>query len=786
MRAVMRSWRWKDYVLGAMALLMLGAAYTSVLIVQRQSQLAAVSRYNLTWLVSQAGLEVSRLYGTVAASLVPGSGIDDDELDLRLAIVENRVQLLQGGEMAEFIAESPDLKKIVADFGKTVAEARRELGDGGNPHRSQHLMQLTSTLSTPIARLAAAANAYSGDMEAKDRRNLSRLFWLFAAILGTITACGLALVGAMTWHNRLLARAQAQAERQNAALHARDSALRARTRQFDAALNNMSQALCMIDAQGTLTVCNVRFVDLFGLGASPPCVGRQATDVFADIAAGQSYHPTMIKSVLRKQARFAAGRISTSFTEEDESGRALAVSQEPMEDGGCVCTFEDITERRRTEAKVRHMAHHDALTGLPNRVWFHSQLTEALAQYETEGEDVTLLCLDLDQFKQVNDVYGHPFGDQLLKIVGARLKHCVREQDVVARLGGDEFAILQVGRSQGDGPATTARRIVQSLCEPYDIEGQAIVIGASVGIALACGPFVQADALLKDADIALYRAKSNGRGTFCFYEAAMGSELRERRQMETDLRRACTSGELRVYYQPLYNVAADEVCGFEALLRWIHPKHGMISPVIFIPIAEEAGLINSIGQWVLEQACADAATWPAGLKVAVNLSPTQVCSPGLVATVEQALRQSGLAPSRLELEITESALLKNSNTVLATLHELRALGSRLVLDDFGTGYSSLSYLHSFPFSKVKIDRSFVQDMIPQSHAEAIINAVINLAGCLGMTTTAEGVETDVQLERLRKAGCTEIQGYLIDRPQPVHLIHRWFPREARLLQLVVS
>ena len=286
MRALIRSWGWKDFVLGAMALLMLGAAYTSVLIVRRQAQLSAVSRYNLTWLVSQAGLEVSRLYGTVAASMVPGSGIDDDELDLRLAIVENRVGLMHSGEIADFIATSgdPDLKAIVTNFGKTIADARREFANTADPLRQKHLMDLISSLNVPIARLAAAGYAYSSDMEAHDRQALSRLHWLFATILGTITAFGLMLVAALTWHNRLLAKAQAQAERQNTALHARDTALQARTQQFDAALNNMSQALCMIDAHGMLTVCNVRFVDLFRLGHSSACVGRHVSDVFATIA----------------------------------------------------------------------------------------------------------------------------------------------------------------------------------------------------------------------------------------------------------------------------------------------------------------------------------------------------------------------------------------------------------------------------------------------------------------------------------------------------------------------
>jgi diguanylate cyclase (GGDEF)-like protein len=781
-----QSWRWKDCILGAMALLMLGAAYTSVLIVRRQTALAAMSRYNLTWLVSQAGLEVSRLYGTVAASLVPGSGIDEDELDLRLSIVENRLEILRSGEIAEFIRASPDLTAIVSNFQNVITEARKELTDSAGPHRTERLMHLTSSLNTPIARLAAAANAYSADMEAKDRRDLNTLHWLFSAILATITVCGLALVVAMTWHNRLLARAQAQAERQNAALLARDMALRTRNQQFDAALNNMSQALCMIDATGLLTVCNVRFTELFKLGAKGAYLGRQAKDVFADIAGTQAYHPSMIGSIMLKQARFAEDRVSVSFTEEDEAGRALAVSQVPMADGGWVSTFEDITERRRTEAQVRHMAHHDALTDLPNRVWFHDKLSEALVQYEADGAHVALLCLDLDQFKQVNDVYGHPFGDQLLQMVGGRLEGCVRDCDVVARLGGDEFAILQLGSAQPDAAQTTAHRIVRALGEPYEIDGQHIVIGASVGVAVPSAPSVMADALLKEADIALYRAKSNGRGTYCVYEEAMGSELRARRQMETDLRSACAAGELKVFYQPIFALEPNQVCGFEALLRWDHPQHGMIPPGVFIPIAEEAGLIGAIGQWVLERACSDAASWPVGLKVAVNLSPMQVSSPGLAAIVEQALAQSGLAAARLELEITESALLNNSHAVLATLRELSGLGLRLVLDDFGTGYSSLSYLHAFPFSKVKIDRSFVHHMAPQSHSEAIVRAVISLATCLGMTTTAEGVETHEQLDRLRQAGCTEIQGFLIDRPQPLSVIGRWFPVRPPLLQLVAS
>jgi diguanylate cyclase (GGDEF)-like protein/PAS domain S-box-containing protein len=768
-----RSRRWQDFVLAVMALLLMAAAYTSVLIVQRQTTLATMSRYNLTWLVSQAGLEVSRLRGTIASSLIPGSDVDHDELDLRLAIVENRVELMSDGDLAEFIASSRELDQIVTSFRRAIRQAREELDHATSPDQYRKLLKLIEGQITPIAHLTAAANAFSGDMEAQDRRDLNYLHWLFAAILFATTLCGLALVAAVSWRNRLLARTQQQVRQQNAALQERDGELEVRNQRFDAALNNMPQALCMADAGGRLVVCNARFVSLFGLHPGDIEFGRDISEVFQSAVSRGSCQSSLINSIQTKQAHFAREGVSGTFTVEDATGCALAVFQEPMPDGGWVATFEDITERRRTEARINHIAHHDGLTGLPNRVQFHSKLHDALKGFELSGVSVAVLCLDLDRFKQVNDVYGHPFGDQLLKIVGARLSRCVRECDVVARLGGDEFAILQAGAAQPRSAETTALRVIQDLSAPYDINGQHVVIGASVGIGIAAEPSVDADILLKNADIALYRAKSEGRGTHCFYHAEMGIQLRRRRDMEDDLRAAQERMEFRAYYQPLYALALDRVCGFEALIRWEHPERGLVLPAEFIPIAEETGLIGSIGEWILRQACADAATWPADTKVAVNLSSIQFGDPQLVSVVENVLQSTCLKPGRLELEITESLLLQNSPSVMSMLGDLRKLGVRLVLDDFGTGYSSLSYLQAFPFDKVKIDRSFVQQMSPQSNCEAIVKAIVNLATCLGMTTTAEGIETKEQLEQLRHIGCTEVQGYLIDRPRPVVAVNRW-------------
>jgi diguanylate cyclase (GGDEF)-like protein/PAS domain S-box-containing protein len=425
---------------------------------------------------------------------------------------------------------------------------------------------------------------------------------------------------------------------------------------------------------------------------------------------------------------------------------------------------EDVTESKRAQAQIAHLAHYDILTDLPNRALFKESLQAALARSERSGEGAAVLCVDLDHFKTVNDTLGHPVGDALLQAVASRLRSCVREDDSVARLGGDEFAIVQSGARLPQSASHLAARVVEIMSEPFQLNGHTVVIGASVGVALSPTDSSDPDELLKMADMALYRAKAEGRGGFHFFEKHMDERLQTRRQMELDLRRALVAGEFELHFQPLMNLRDDRVVACEALVRWRHPVRGLVSPAEFIPLAEEIGLIVPLGDWVLREACRQASFWPDDISVAVNISAVQFRNRNLVASVFQALSASGVQPNRLELEITESVMLENNAANLALLHQLRELGVRIAMDDFGTGYSSLSYLRSFPFDKIKIDQSFVRDLPHEKDARAIIKAMASIGASLGMSITAEGVETQAQLDELRLQGCDQIQGYLISRP----------------------
>jgi diguanylate cyclase (GGDEF)-like protein len=411
------------------------------------------------------------------------------------------------------------------------------------------------------------------------------------------------------------------------------------------------------------------------------------------------------------------------------------------------------------------MATHDALTDLPNRVRFRETIQQALTGAD-RAERFAVLCLDLDRFKSVNDTLGHPIGDAVLREVAERLQRCVEPTDTVTRLSGDEFAIVRRVLNQPTDATHLAMRLIETIGEPFDVGGQQVVIGTSVGIAIGPSDGEDPDRLLRNADMALYRAKANGRGTYHFFQPEMDAQMQARRVLELELRTALAAGEFEVYYQPLVNLDTNKVAGFEALVRWNHPKRGMLLPDEFISVAEEIGLIGPLGEWVLRAACIQAVTWPRPLTIAVNLSPVQFRSGNLALAVVAALGASGLAPSRLELEITESVLLQDTTATIEALHQLRGLGVRISMDDFGTGYSSLSYLRSFPFDKIKIDRSFVAELGKNSDCVAIVRAVTGLGSSLGMATTAEGVETKEQLDMLRAEGCSQVQGFLFSHPRP--------------------
>ncbi|MFK4685449.1 bifunctional diguanylate cyclase/phosphodiesterase [Bradyrhizobium diazoefficiens] len=531
---------------------------------------------------------------------------------------------------------------------------------------------------------------------------------------------------------------------------------------LDTALENMSQGLCMFDADGKIMLFNERYAAMLRR-TDIALTGRLLVDVLREEQAKGQWQGDADEFFARLVIDAREGRTTSQVV--NRFGRSIRVVNQPMQGGGWVATFEDITEWLEAQAKISHMARHDALTGLPNRVLFHEQLEQGLRRTGS-GDQLAVLCLDLDHFKDINDSLGHPIGDALLKEVGRRLKATVGESDTVARLGGDEFAVVQIGRSEEAAARCLAGRLVEVISAPYEIDDHQIVIGVSIGISLSPQDGSNADELLKNADLALYRAKADGRGTYRFFETGMDARAQARRLLEMDLRAALQRDEFQPYYQPIRDVASGRVVVFEALLRWNHPQRGLIAPINFIPLAEETGLIVQLGEFVLRSACTDAATWPDDVDVAVNLSPVQFRNPNLIASVTAALTVSGLPARRLELEITESVLLQNSEATLTTLHELRAMGVRISLDDFGTGYSSLSYLRSFPFDKIKIDRSFVSELATREDSMAIIRAVTGLGRSLGIVTTAEGVENDAQLELLRREGCTQAQGYLFSKPRP--------------------
>ncbi len=533
---------------------------------------------------------------------------------------------------------------------------------------------------------------------------------------------------------------------------------------FEAALNNMVQGLCMLDAEGRVLVHNRRFAEMFGRPAAHARVAEAL--------------PTALRGGMGGGAGSGPG--PQAFSQALDDGRTIAVAREPMTDGGWVATFEDVTERQRAEERLAHMARHDALTGLPNRVSYREQMERALAQVR-RGGGLAVLCLGLDHFKTVNDSLGHPVGDALLQAVAGRLLEITREADTVVRLGGDEFAVIQSAATQPTEAKALAERLVASLAAPFDVLGHQVAIGASAGIAVTTDGEATPDGLLKCADLAMVRAKLDGRGTYRFFEAEMDARMQARRLLEVDLRQAVIEEQFDVYYQPLVNSTDGAVSGFEALLRWPHPTRGMVSPGEFVPLAEELGLISAIGLWVLGRACADAAAWPAGVKVAVNLSALQFRDRNLARCVAAALERSGLASERLELEITESLLLQDGETTLAILHEIRALGVRISMDDFGTGYSSLSYLRLFPFDKIKIDQSFIRNLDASGEGMAIVRAVVGLGRALGMGVVAEGVETREQFDLLRREGCGQIQGYLISRPKPIGAVDGIIAAQARAL-----
>ena len=542
--------------------------------------------------------------------------------------------------------------------------------------------------------------------------------------------------------------------------------------QFDAALNNMPHGLCMFGADGRLAVINQRLVETIGLPGNLLCRGATAPDIFAVCVDRKMISAHNADLIVAEIEHGLAGEIVTPDPANAE-GRTLSWTFQPMAGGGSVVLVEDITERRRAQARISHLARYDELTALPNRLNFREEIEHLLAVAHASDQLCALLFIDLDQFKQVNDTLGHPCGDKLLCAVATRLREMLNAGQFVARFGGDEFVVFQQNIENAGAAANLARRIVDRLSERYEIDHHLVEIGASIGIAVT-SPGISADVLLKNADMALYRAKADGRGTFCFFREEMAHTVEARRILELDLRKALANEEFELYYQPLINLKSGRISTCEALLRWNHPVRGTVSPIDIIPVAEDMGLIVDLGRWILRKACMECMKWPEAVSVAVNFSSQQFHQRDVLSEVRYALEVSGLPAHRLEIEITESSLLRNTQWTHNALQQLHASGVRISLDDFGTGYSSLSYLHTFPLNKVKIDRSFLEG-IDTDRPLMLLRGVARLSADLGMSVVVEGIETNEQLELISADGTvTEAQGYLFSKPVPA-------PRVRQLL-----
>ena len=731
----------------ACAVAMAGIGTATVFTSLEANRMYSASRSALaddpTRLAVRVDHDFAALQASVAESALPGSGVDPTDASVWLDLLHQHADALRVSGLSD---RHRSVSALPADLDRAVAAARPLVDGVRDPRQALSMLGSLRRIDHKVSAAAMAADSENSADMARWQRDLmavqSWMDWLLASMM----ACSLVLVSVMGWSHRCL---RLSARRQ-----------RGLTASLDAALANMAQGLAMISADGEVTVSNPLLAVMAGRDGLP---ARLAAD--ADWSA-HGFGPALSAAAVGCSAVVTVG-----------DGRSVSVISSAMVEGGFVVTFDDVTERMRASAKLEHVAHTDTLTGLANRDRHEENLSTSLANAATRGTRVALLAVDLDGFKDVNDTYGHPVGDAVLREVACRLKDASGDGTLVARMGGDEFTLVRE-LAPGEDPAALARDVIEAVSRPILTVFGEVAVGASVGIAVSPGDGTHAPLLAKGANVALYEAKKAGKGFACRYDASIDTERRDQRSLAQELRLAVPDGQLVLHFQPIVDAETGRIKLYEALVRWEHPQRGLVPPGRFIPLAEDTGDIVAIGEWVLHAACHAAASWEGDVGVAVNLSPKQFASPDLVDVVANALAASGLSAARLEVEVTEGVLIKDTVETLRILEALKALGVRIALDDFGTGYASLSYLHRFPFDKIKIDQSFVRDMGDDDNSSRIVAMMTDLAEQLGLMTCAEGVETLEQAKRLIAMGCRQLQGYFYGRPEADAVAHLATEEEA--------
>lgn len=758
-----RTLRWlQNLLFGAIGLLAALAVYVSALVSEQQTALQQAAHYDVAFSAGQAASEYFRLLTSLDAVKHGNTQEARDEAYLRYEILFSRHESLVSGRFLAFITKAPDSQTAVRALREALDTIEPFMARLENPKTLAQTREHIKVLEPLIVGLASSANNFGAGLVAASQSKLINLHLIFTAVTAALIATGLLLIAILLFSKRLLRKIYLELQSTTNDLEVQSGNLQRQNMLFDAALNNMSQGLCMFGPNSELIVLNRQFGEMFNL---------------PNIKAGDG---TSVKDVIDlcvKKGIASPDRLNVIFGKPDGpecdpdgaieyllDGRFLSVDRQHIDDGGWVITQNDVTERRKASERLAYLARFDKLTGLANRNNFVEHVERAINILRGAGEPSAVICFDIDRFKNVNDTLGHRFGDLLLQKVAERTKNLARELDLVARFGGDEFAVLLSGVASIDRVICFAQALIESLTETHDIEGHRVIVGVSVGIALIKTDMDSAETIIRNADTALYKAKAAGGNDYQFFDSGMEIRLQERLSLEIDLWNAFEREEFEVYYQPQINLLNCSINGVEALLRWKHPKRGFVSPQELIPVAEEIGLIEALGAWVLKKACSDAVGWPQKIKVAVNLSSVQFVRGDLIKTISSVLEVTGLPPEQLELELTESLFMQDNTAVSKLLNTLRDMKIRIALDDFGTGYSSLSYIRRFPIDKIKIDKSFIMDMAFDPEALAIVRTVTTLGHALDISTTAEGIETVEQMRLLHLAGCVEGQGYLFAKP----------------------